>query len=77
MVDGKLYVKAFIFETKTQTSSTRYLGYSSNLTFDNLLDIISKKVEADPEWLVKIKAETAMTIVLNNLDKKSWLGVGD
>lgn len=78
MVEGRLYIKGVSYNTGTQESSDSFMGYGNQITYDQLMDTITKAAVEDPEWLPRIKAEGAMKIVLNDLDKrKKWSGVGD
>jgi hypothetical protein len=75
MVEGQLYIKGMKYDTKMEEASSSYLGFG-HMPYSYFIPAIEREIAANPEWLENLKAETAVKMVMNNLDKK-WIGVGD
>lgn len=75
MVEGELYIKGVSYNTKTEESSSSYLGFG-HMPYSYFIPAIEKAAVADPKWLETIRAEVAIKMVMNNLDK-TWKGIGD
>ncbi|MNM92123.1 hypothetical protein D3C81_1044450 [compost metagenome] len=68
MVEGLLYIKGIRYDTIKKESSNDYMGFN-NISYEYLLTAAERVAKENPEWINRLKAETAIVVVLNNLDR--------